>query len=374
MPKTNLAQKFVNEPQDIEAKIVRAIGSVGPRNIALLSRMTGAHQETVRYKVKKRFGKLGFRFQAEVDYAKLGLQLHLGTFRFSRAYESSAPKFFRALNRSGYLTHFSKVIPQGYYVAIFTLPPGVVKAHLTTLRNFQRQGLLTWFRLEEIATERHRQMDPAFFNFRSGTWEVEWNRLNEQAGSPLPVGGSKPVKFDYVDLLIVKELQIDAMEHVVQMGKKLKVHSKRLEYHYRTHVLKQKLVPQYRVRWMQDIGKTLAHSVAFTRMTFRGLGPDEFARTQKALSKIPFLWAEDVLKDGTYIATINIPLADLVATNSFLNRAAPGLGSKVEIGYLNPTESSNFTIPYDQFKDGAWTFDPKKVESEALDAVHAVEK
>ncbi|MDG6962507.1 MAG: Lrp/AsnC family transcriptional regulator, partial [Nitrososphaerota archaeon] len=71
-----------DEAPDLEAKIIAAIGKAGPRNIAQISRMTGAHQETIRYKIKKRFGRLGLRFRAEVDFPKLGLNLHWASLNF----------------------------------------------------------------------------------------------------------------------------------------------------------------------------------------------------------------------------------------------------------------------------------------------------
>lgn len=336
--------------------------------------MTHAHQETVRYNVKNRLGKLGFRFQAEVDYTKLGLQLHWGTIRFSPAYEGAGPRIFRVLNQVGYLTHFSKVIPQGYYVAILALPLGTAEEYWAFFRHLQHDGVLAEFNLEEISVERHRPMDPTFFNFRSGRWEVEWDKVNTLEASPLTIEKAKPTEIDYFDLVIVKELQINALSHVVAMAKKLKVHQKTLAYHYRTHVVKRKLVPYFRIRWMEDITKTLAHSVAFTRLTFRGLVPAEYARAQRALSRIPFLWAEDLLGDGTYIATINVPLTELVATHNYVNKQVPGLGSKIEIGYLNPSESSNFTIPYNMYNEDRWKLDADKMKSAVMDAVRIVEK
>jgi len=367
-------QAFKNEPLDLEARIVKAVGSVGPRNVALISRMTHAHQETVRYKVKERFRRLGFRFQAEVDYARLGLHLHWATLRLSQPNEGAGPKIFRTLNQVGYLTHFSRVLPQGYYVVILALPIGASEKYRAFLKQLQHRGILADFNLEEISVERHKPMDPTFFNFRSGQWEVEWEKVKSLEASPLIESDSQPAEIDDLDLLIVKEFQIDALERVAEMAKKLKLHPKTLDYHYRAHVLKQKLVPRYRIRWMQDITKTLAHSVAFTSLTFRGLEPAEYVRVQRALSRIPFLWVEDFLRDGTYIAILNVPLTELIATNNYLNQQVPGLGSKVEVGYLNPSESSNFTIPYNMYQDHEWKFDVDKMKSAVLNAVHRVEK
>jgi DNA-binding Lrp family transcriptional regulator len=208
-------------------------------------------------------------------------------------------------------------------------------------------------------------MDPRFFNFRSGRWEVEWEQLGSGSGSPpLQRTESKPSKFDYYDLLLIKELQKDATRHLVDIARTLKASDKTLEYHYRTHVVQGKLIGSYYVRWTRDIEKRLIHSVATTRLTFRGLDSEKLESVRGPITGVPFLWAEELLRDGTYIATLHIPLEDLMNTLGYIDTVAADLGSKVEIGFVRPQEASAFTIPYDLYQDDRWSLDTKQVESD----------
>jgi DNA-binding Lrp family transcriptional regulator len=334
--------------------------------------MTGAHQETIRYKIKKRFANRGFRFQAEVNFSKLGLTLHWGTFEVSPIFYKSAPGLFRALNRAGYLIHYSKILPQGHYVALFALPAGKGPEYLNLLEALRQRRIIASYQFNEVLVEQHKPMDPSFYNFQSDRWEVDWQKVRNLPGIQLGAVRAQPKQeADEIDMLIIKELQQDALQHVVGIAKKVKVHEKTMEYHYRTHIVKKGLIPRYRVRWMRDVMKTLAHSTAYTRLTFRELNPQELKRVQKTVSKIPFLWAEHLLKDGTYIATLSIPMVDFVETGSFLNDELQFLGPKVEFGYMKAGDSSNFTIPYDMFVDGEWKFDVKRVESTVLKELSA---
>ncbi len=362
MPPAKLAQRFKDDSVDLDARIISAIGSVGPRNVALISRMTGVHQETIRYKIKKRFASRGFKFQAEVDFAKLGLTLHWGTFQVSPLYYSSAPGLFRALNKAGYLIHFSKILPQGHFVALFALPDGKGPDYARFLESLKRRKILVDFQLDEVLIERHKPMDPKFYNFQSDRWEVDWQKVRASPGIPLP-GEKKHAKqeADEIDMLIIKELQKDALQHVVGIAKKLKVHEKTMEYHYRTHVTKLGLIPRYRVRWMRDQKGTLSHTTMVTQLTFRGLDGQEFKKVQRAVSKIPYLWVEDLLKDGTYIATLNIPVADFIETVSYLNSEFEFLGPKVETGYIRVGDSMNFTVSYELFSGDEWKFDANRM-------------
>jgi DNA-binding Lrp family transcriptional regulator len=361
---TRSIQAFKDESKDLDARIISAIGSVGPRNVALISRRTGVHQETTRYKINKRFSSLGFRFQAEVDYGRLGLVLHWASLQISPLYYESAPSLLRALNKTGYLIHFSKILPQGQYVALFALPDGREEEQARLLQSLKKRRIIADFRLDQIVVERHKPMDPSFYNFQSNRWEVDWHKVRTSPGLPLPVVKKSGQLADETDMLIIKELQKDALQHISDLAPKLKIHQKTLEYHYRTHVVKNGLIPRYRVRWMGDIGKTLAHSTIVSQLTFTGLEKSEFRHVQGVVSKIPFLWVEDLFHDGTYVATLSIPAEDFVETGSYLNAELGELGDKVVFGYMKVSEASNFTIPYQKFSEGEWRFDSKRMELE----------
>jgi len=351
------------ESPDLEARIIRAIGSAGPRNVAQISRMTGAHQETIRYKIKKRFGRLGFKFHAEVDFGKLGLSLHWATLKFSKTHHGMAPQILRGLNQVGYLAYFAKIVPQGDYSALFTLPASSAGQYGEFLGGLREKGILTDFALDEVVVRRHKTMDPKFFNFRSGRWEVEWAKVADDAPVPLTPGNRPRVEdFDYYDLLVIKELQKDALQHLTGIARKLKVHQKTLEYHYRTHVQKWKLIPSYRIRWAQDTTKRPIHSTTYTRFVFNDLSRSEFAEVQGAISKVPFLWLEDLLQSGTYVATMYVPLTDLLSVSSYVGASVPNLGSKVEMSFVNYSEASSFTIPYNMYQEDKWKFDIRQME------------
>ncbi len=301
----------------------------------------------------------------DVDYRKLGLTLHWATLHFSRSYSDAAPKILRTLYEIGYLTYFAKIVPQGHYIALFALPNGKTQQYRGFLGHLQKLGIFADFTIEEVLVSRHKAMDPRFFNFQSGKWEVEWNRVKEEAGVPLPLDKKEGrAVVDSYDLLLIKELEIDALQHVVAAARKLKVNQKTFEYHYRAHVLKQRLIRSYIVRWMRDVEKTLAHTVILTRMTFRGLKQTEFSKVQRAVSKIPFLWAEEIMRDGTYIATLCIPVAELITTYSYLNTEVSDLHSKVEVGYIKLPEASRFTIPYTMYGEDGWKLEPHQLERE----------
>jgi len=211
-------QAIRDEPLDLEARIIAAIGSAGPRNVAQISRMTGAHQETIRYKIKKRFGRLGFRFHAEVDFGKIGLHLHWATLDFAKPYNEMAPQILRVLNQVGYLTYYARIVPQGNYVAQFALPENTGGQYREFLAGLADNGILSRFALDEALVSRHKVMDPRYFNFKSGRWEIEWDKVADQPPMPMPLDNRSQIQdFDYYDLLVIKELQKDSLQHLTAL-------------------------------------------------------------------------------------------------------------------------------------------------------------
>lgn len=351
----------------VEERLVRAVQEVGPRNIALLSRETGAHPETIRYKVKRQFRKLGIKIHAEADYRKLGLVPIWVDLGFSPKFGGSTEDAFLTLNRYAGLVYYGKLLPQGTYACMFAVPEGKRSQHEELLNHLRRSGVLKSFTSSESVISRVNRMDPRFFNFRSGGWEIDWKMVGLGTGSPLKPGGKvAPARVDLYDLLLVKELQKDSLQHLVSIAKRVKVHAKTLEYHYRAHVQERGLISSYYLRWAHDIERSITHSVLVTKLTFRDLG-DDFDRVQRVVSKIPFLWAEYVLKDGSYVAFLYTPMREAATTLEYLSSEIPDLYGRVQMSYLTRKDAKLFTIPYEMFNEG-WNYDLKKAES-AIEAL-----
>ena len=367
MPKLKALQTFRDDSLDLEARIIAAITSVGPRNVAQVARLTGAHQETIRYKIKKRFAGRGFRFQADVDYSKLGLSLYWAAFDIGPLHYSSAPRLFDLLNRAGYLIHYSKVVPGGYFIALFAVPAGKGRQFEEFFDGLRDRGVVSDFTFNRVLVERHKPMDVTQFDFQKGRWEVDWQRVRDSAGSPLPAEDPRPTEVaDATDLLMIKELQIDALQHTVGIAKKLGMNDKTLEYHYRTHVVAEKLVRGYWVRWMKDLTKTVGHSTLVAVLTFRKLDEKSYRDVQRAICRIPYLWVEYRLKDGAYVAILGVPTGEFMEMMGYVNEELHLLGSRVETQFMKVGESFNFTIPHNMFVRGRWKFDARDLEKAVL--------
>lgn len=344
----------------IEAKIIDAIQRAKTKNVSLLSRITGVHAETIRYKIKKQFRQIGLRIIPGIDLRKVGLSLHWSTLKFSKEKGEKVSKILQRLNESCYLIYYGKVVPEGYYIAYFALPDGRASDFSSFLAHLKQIGILDSYRFNQIVMARKNPMKPIYFDFNEGDWIVNWDRVkDEQAISISAVEQKEVARADQYDLLLLKELQIDPLQHVVGIARKLRLHQKTLEYHYRAHVQKKGLIQSYIVRW--EGAPNLGKEAITLRLIFTSLGSD-LNRVQVIVNKIPFVWSEDLLDDGTYIATLKMPSKYLVETFKFMNDNLPDLNERVKIAFIEPSFEKAFTIPYNLFRDG-WLLDLDEMKS-----------
>lgn len=362
MVRGRTVQAFRGDSLNLEARIVQAIQKVGPKNVSLLSRMTGAHAETIRYKVKRQFRTLGFRIDADIDHEKLGLLDHWAELSFARKYRPIAKEILSALSESAYLTYYGKVVPSGDYLCVFAGPTGSTDDLRSLLDELRATGILHDFAIDRAVFSRNDPMMPAHFDFRAGRWDVDWAKVRLSPPRPLPVRREqRPSDVDEYDLMLMRELQADALRHVVGIARKLRVHQKTLEYHYRAHVQKQKLIASYHMRWVGEPDGKDSPAVLLTALRFKDLG-EELQRVQNAVSKIPFLWRESLTEGGEYIALLVTPIREAVNVLSFVSEQAPNLHEKVELGYISAADSTIFGVPSHLYKNG-WAFDARAAKT-----------
>jgi DNA-binding Lrp family transcriptional regulator len=350
--------------EEPEARIIEAVQRVGPQNISLIAKLADLPVETVRYKLKREFKHLGFRIHSEVDHSKLGLSLHVAELRFEQEYRDVAGRLLASLHEIGYLLYYGNMLPEGHYFTVLALPERSTTAYPAFLEQLKRKKVLKDFSMHRVLHHNHRSINPTFFNFRSGKWELDWSKVRQEI--PILVStptGGKTTRFDQLDLLLVKELQIDSLQHMVNIARKIGIHPKTLGYHYRSHLRDSGIITAFTVRWTKDIDSTLAHSVMVTKLSVQGYEKNNLTRIRLAVNRIPFVWAEYVLEKAGYVSFLCIPVEEALQAFDYLNRELSVLSERIELEFIRIADSCLFTIPYHMYQD-EWTFDFDKLKSD----------
>ena len=348
--------------------MVDLISEIGP-DIPEISRRLGQFKESVRYRYKEKLLARGFAVQAMVDHEKLGLQRVVIVADFADEFIPYVREVALAMNRLCYVVLYAKTIPDGRFIIHASVPEGYVEAFTNLISNLKLKGILKDFDMSTFLWFRNIPMRVEFYDFDTGRWDFDWSAapgMRREAAGYFP---STREKFDYADLLILKELHIDAARSMTEIAKKLKIDYKKLAWHYHTHVLGRRLAKGYRINWMgtrydTKIEKALhkRHSIVFLSVIVKSLDQVERMSLMSELNKLPFLWAE-AGGGNDYYAQFAFPVDFMTEGLQFLQKTFEPLRDRAKFYIEDASDELAFTFSYQLYDQETkkWFFDPAGV-------------
>ncbi len=347
------------------AQLVRLLTEMGP-DIPEISRRLGQFKESVRYRYKEKIVKRGFGVQAAVNHERLGLKRMILVVDFANEYRQYAQAILAAMSDLCYLVSFARTLPTGEYVINISAPVEVSGEIKDFFRGLQEKGMFTKLEALDFNWIRLTPMKAESYDFDTGRWDFDWSNPpseNFESAKHQPSGASK---FDYVDLLIMKELQMNANRSLKEISDNLKINYKKLAWHYSTHVKGRGLLQGYSVVWMgtqydYKIEKALhrKHRYFALQLIVRDVSEYELIMLRQAANRLPFLWSEAV--GGNYFAEFAFPVDFVVEGLQYLADTIAPVRERAELFTIDQTASTAFTVPYSLY-DGAekkWVFEPR---------------
>ena len=347
---------------DVTATVVEAIKKVGPRNSTLISRITGIPTETVRYKINKQLTAKGFRIHVIVDVHKLAMKRQSLVLDFSDDYREIAPQILESFNQLAYLIYYGRTMPKGEFITLVTLPTDFEAEYVGFLDGLVKMGMLRSYDRTQLEWIHYHSFRPEYFDFPSKSFDIDWQRLGTvkvRTGEDYATTISKKPIADYSDLLILKELQINSLQSIVDISRKVKIHPKTLRYHYNQHILRRKLVSEYGVRWMGDIESTRRHAILYMRFFVRDASSRELALAQDVFLRLPFVWSDALSEDSRlYMVEVSLPISQYIDMMEYVTRKIGSIARKLDFIFIDRSATNAFTTPYHMFREGAWVFNP----------------
>lgn len=356
------------KPANVNARtiqLVKLLTEVGP-DVPEISRRLGQFKESVRYRYKEKILNRGFAVQAKVDHEKLGLRRVIVVLDFAEDYRKFSQSILASMNELCYLVSFAKTMPGGYYVASFSAPRGLIDQLKSFLAAMKEKGMLSRLDVVDFDWMRVVPMKSEFYDFDTGRWDFDWTAKATSDFGSAQYMPSSPTKFDYVDLLIIKELQMDANKSLKEISDKLKVNYKKLAWHYTTHVMARRLLSGYSVNWMgtrYDYGIEKAlhrqHQYFAVDLMVHGVTEYETMALRQAVDRLPFLWSEAV--GVNYFCEFAFPVDFVVEGLQYLTDTISAVKERAEIYVVDQSNAASFTISYSRFDQALkkWSFDLK---------------
>jgi hypothetical protein len=334
-------------------QMARWLAVVGP-NINEVARLTGRFKETVRYRYHRFFLSRGITVQAIPNYAKLGFKRLVLIAKLAPACETNAESIFSAMSDLCYLRSFTRTMLTGEYIIHVAVPSELTEECAAVYMALHEAGLFTELEILPFEEMRNPPMKPESFDFLQGTWSFEWDSVQER-GVKMPLSGRPKVeRYDRVDLLILKEFDIDAGRKLVKMAENLKVSLNALEFHYREHVQGRGLVKGYRLVWQGtrydfEQERVISRKDVYIELTIllKDCTQGEVAELALLLNKTPFLWSE--VYGSAYCAEVFLPNDAYTDFLEYLDEFANRAGDKLRIFIMDQSHALRFVMPYSLF-------------------------
>lgn len=347
------------------AQMVELISEIGP-DIPEISRRLGQFKESVRYRYKEKILRRGLAVQAVVDHEKLGLKQLEVIADFAPEFEEYAQSILAALSDIFYVTSFEKLFPKGQYLIGAAVPGEFVTDWVRFVNDLRwKKGLLTSVEVHEFDWFRRVPMRTQFYDFGQGRWDYDWP---DQAAGDTKTAAYFPSskgKFDSTDLLILKELYIDASRSLVEIAGKLRENYKRLAWHYSTHVLASKMIKGFSLRWPgtrydPKIERALhrQHRYFGIDLIAKNLSKVERMELMSNTNRLPFLWSE-AGGERDYFAQLAFPADFFTEAMQRMEEVVRPVKDRTDLYQPDMTKALAFTISYRLYDQQAkrWTLD-----------------
>ena len=345
----NALEQRKNETIDL----VKLLSEIGP-DISEISRRLRRSRESVRYCYEKYILKKGIAVQAKVDHEKLGLRRVIVVLDFAGKYKKFSQSILASMNELCFLVSFARTMPEDYYIASFSTPREQVDVLKRFLDTMKEKGMFSHLEILDFDWVRVMPMKAELYDFDSGGWDFDWTpRAASDFGSSRYTPSS-PARFDYVDLLLIKELQIDPKRSLREISDKVEVNYGKLAWHHKEHVMARHLLSGYAVNWMgtrydDKIEKPLhrQHRYLANILMIRGVTEYETIFLRQAFERLPFLWSEAA--GANYFCEFSIPVDSNIEWLQYLTKAISAVKERAKIYAVDQSDAAAFTISYGPF-------------------------
>jgi DNA-binding Lrp family transcriptional regulator len=341
-----------------EHLLVETIRQVGVSNYSLIARLTGLNPETVRYKVNKQLARIGLSVQINVDFSQLGFIMGVLRVRARRGLNKSW------LDSSSYLSFVGKMIAGDVFICLCTVPFRFKKKYIDSLELLRKDGLIEEFEWREVSWVRYPPLRSESFDFASGSWRVNWQRLElvqREAGLSSNFPTNSDTKVDYFDVRILRAMQEDPTVSPAKIAKDLDANPRTVRYHYLEHVLKNKLILGNNVRWVRPILEGKQNELMQIILSFKNLEQTEREFSRKLCNRIPFTWLEAGTLERDYFAFLDIPVTSFHETMAYVEQHAQAFRQKFEMIMLDPMKSQLLHLPAEMYdEERGWRLMPSQ--------------
>jgi hypothetical protein len=343
--------------------MVKLLTEYGPQ-INRIARDARIHKETARYWYKEKLLKKGYTMTAVPDYEKLGLGRVVAFVGFSEKFVPYADAILMAMSELCYLSSFAKSLTEDSYSIQANVPREFTNDWIRFMQALKQRGVFDSIQVVPFDWVRVVPMRSELYDFEHDSWQYDWAskpRVEPDSASFAP---SERGKFDQIDLGLIKQLQIDPETTLFEISPKLQVNYKTLSWHYRVHVVGNRLLRGYLVNWAgtrydPKLEKALhrRHRYMWIELLVRGITENERMELMAKVNRLPFVWLE--AGGQNYFAQIAFPSETMTEALGFIKEVVSPIKQKTTWHFMDQANALRFSIVPSLYSQETrkWNFD-----------------
>lgn len=347
----------------IDIKILEGLTLLGPRNLARVANHIKLPTTTVRYRVERMLSDSILFLHLNPYHTNMGLKRAVVFVEAVSGYEDDLLDLLRVNDFWVFLCRIYG--PYEGCGGIWTIPQDKVEEFHSFLQSLQDIGVAEKVEVVWTTCVHNNSVSSRWFNIDEEAWTFNWEEwigeMETMEGElPYTLVEPKewPIKVDYTDLLIIKELEKDGRATLPDISKRLEVPLSTIKYHFHEHVTKRGLIGGYQVE-IYRFPFPLCE-ILFFRFEFGDY--DKMAKFAISLLDKPFVInLGKVLDENALIIHAFIPKWEfrrLISALSTLTKR--GLLKSYNYVIQDMYQTWRETIPYEHFRDGEWYYSSKE--------------
>jgi hypothetical protein len=355
-PKETIRQKKL---RSIDVKVLEGLALCNPRNKTRLAAQLNMPRETLRHRIGYLRSHFSLYLQGNLYHTNIGLRKAMVFAESKPGYEDF---IYRCLKCNDYWLYISRCIGAPKCVATYGIPAGKEKefeSFLDELRELDQAATVSFFWSTCIHSVNTTS---TWFDGTSENWIFPWDLWLEETQTcegDLPYTLKEPdgyvQKADWIDIMILKELEKDCTIKLQEIAKKLNLSKQRVKYHFGNHVIKQQMFEGQQI--LADHYKGLSPDTCLFTFTFNNY--ESFSKFACSLMNKPFVRAMGKVHD------MNQLLVRIYLPREQLGNFIETLAKLVRTGFLktyqyvieDSTKMQRQTISYEYFKGDKWQYD-----------------
>ena len=366
-----------NKLQTLDVKILEGLALYGPRNISKLASKLNISVGVLRRRINKLRSHFSLIFTGSLYHTNIGLRKVVVFVEFKPGYEELV---YQCLKSNDYWLYVSQCIGSPKCLAIYGIPRGKEVEFEEFLKVLEELDVVCEVRFFWSTCFQNVSTTSVWFDTEREEWVFPWDswlkevltRKEVELPYTLKDPPAYPQMADWIDIIILKELEKNYRVKLREIAKKLGISLQRVRYHFENHVIRLRMLEGHQIVAKHYEG--LSPDTYYFRFVFKNY--ENLARFAYSLLNKPFVRViGKVYGRNQLFVQVYLPRQEL---RNFL----AVLSKLIKIGFLKTYEyviqdlakTERQTISYEFFKDNKWIYNHEKYLAKLRSIVKLLER